>query len=537
MQVNLIGMANSKLKATAETLPGLLRLGPDRATNAIAEPAPAVTPNDDNTHKFHTSRRYPIYYLAITKCGSTALKNFFYLLDNDAPHPNPSYIHDYRDDLIRADRTPPWMIRRSFYSFAVIRKPTSRFLSFYFDKIYGDHPQNFGDRRVEIAADAGIDLTPGLSVEAHRENATALINWIAKNLRNETNQPVNPHWRPQFRRLRAVEKYALKLVTLDGLDEQLSSLLKPVIPDIAKRLAEAPGRNPASYPVSPEEVLDDDLRTAVNTVYAKDEDLHADVSATWKRRFAKAPAPAVSQGTAAKITALTTHRFPLNTLVMPKAGISYLRNLHYALDHGRMHPMPASIENDHCLLKVSKTSAELENQINIIVLRDPIARFFSLYFDKVWSEGSSAFPWIAAKLEKNRRFAKGEITAEHHHDNCCRLLGYLEKRFRENKPKDLNPHWRPQSLRAVQAADFGFHPLLLERFPDQIRQVAGRRIRGLDAALDAVTYRNASSKPVSTEELKSDIVMDRLHALYGEDIALYQRIRAGWDETKAPPPL
>jgi len=39
------------------------------------------------------------------------------------------------------------------------------------------------------------------------------------------------------------------------------------------------------------------------------------------------------------------------------------------------------------------------------------------------------------------------------------------------------------------------------------------------------------------EDLLSPWIKERLQALYGEDIALYERIKAGWDATDTPPEL
>jgi len=126
--------------------------------------------NDDRTHKFITTRRHPIYYMAITKCGSTFLKHLLYVLDHDAVHEDPDYIHDYSEDFIRTDKTPAELLQSSAYTFTVLRKPASRFLSLYFDKIYGEGPQNFPDMRFEIARDCGLDLSRHLSPDGHRRN-------------------------------------------------------------------------------------------------------------------------------------------------------------------------------------------------------------------------------------------------------------------------------------------------------------------------------------------------------------------------------
>lgn len=497
-----------------------------------------VQENPDKTHKFHTTRRYPIYYLAITKCGSTYMKNLFFALDNDGAHPDPNNIHEHASDLVRADFVPRWMIRRSAYSFTVLRNPVARFMSLYFDKIYGEHPGNFPDLRLDIAKEAGLDLSPGLSVEGHRTNALQFIEWLRLNIAHKTDLPVNPHWRPQMRRVKMVNHMALNFLTLEGLDWQLPIYLRGVVPEVQKAMSQIKTRNKASYPVDPAAVLTPELEATITDVYADDQAKWARADRWWNRRRNVA-APKPVQSDAPRLSVLTTYRHNLNTLAQPKAGISYIRNLHYALDHGRMHPTPDTIENDDCLVSRPRTAEEMAGCVNIVVMRNPVARFFSLYFDKIWSEGGRAFPWIAEKLRENRRFlgpSKPMGQAEHH-DNCCRLLGYLETRFRERPTEELNPHWRPQIVRVRRAARFGFVPVILEDFSNQLTIVADGKIRGLPEALETTTYRNSSPKPISAVKLESPQILDRLHALYGDDIALYERIRAGWIENNAPPQL
>ena len=173
----------------------------------------------------------------------------------------------------------------------------------------------------------------------------------------------------------------------------------------------------------------------------------------------------------------------------------------------------------------------------MIVFRDPYARFFSLYFDKVWGEGQQAFPWIAKQIAKNRRFKKSrELSEAEHHDNCCRVIGYLQQRFNERPVEELNPHWQPQVVKMKRARTFGFAPVMLEAFTQQIKLVSEGRIWGLDDAIAATRFKNATEKPIEMEKLLSPWIKERLQALYGEDIALYDRIKAGWD-TGTPPEL
>jgi len=420
----------------------------------------AVVPNEAGTHKFITTRRHPIYYMPITKCGSTFLKNLFYVLDHDAPHDDPEYIHDHSRDLIRADKTPAQLLSASKFAFTVLRKPVSRFMSLYFDKIHGTGPQNFPEIRLEIAKDCGLDLAQNLDAAGHRDNCEKLIDWLEKNLAGDTDIEVNPHWRPQSMRVGTVDHLAIELLTLDGLDWQLPLLLGDVVPELEQKMAQAKARNRTSYPIAPEEIITPALECKVNEVYADDLVRYEHIRRRWKMRK-KMPAPPVVEG---------------------------------ALDHGRAHTDPAQIAADECLVHSSKTAEEMANGVNIIVLRNPYARFFSLYFDKVWGEGQQAFPWIAKKLEQNRKFKKArDLSKSEHHDNCCRVLGYLQQRFEERAPEDLNPHWQPQIIKADRARPFGFTPILLEDIDRQMTQVAAGRIKGLEAAIGGKTYRNATN--------------------------------------------
>lgn len=495
-----------------------------------------IEPNADKTHRFITTRRFPIYYMPITKCGSTFMKNLMYVLDHDELHPNASRIHDYPGDLRRADTTPAWMIRRSKSAFSILRNPVSRFLSLYFDKIYGTGPQNFPQLRLEIAEDCDLDLSPNLTAKQHQVNCRKLIGWIDNNLSGETDIEINPHWRPQSVRANAVRHLKVGFLTTDGLDQQLPNYLGHIIPNLSDKIAKASVRNQTLYPVSIDEVTNSDLEAEINRVYEQDLANYTRVSKYWRKRLAS---PALSASKSSdRITVLSTHRFNINVIAMQKAGCTFVRNLFYTLDHGRVHPEPANIASDECLAFRNKTSEDLKGAANIIVLRDPVSRFFSLYFDKVWGDGQQAFPWISKKLIADRKFRLSrDLSTAEHHDNCCRFLGYLESRFNERPPEDLNPHWRPQYVKADQARKFGFTPILLEDFVQQFTHVTLGKIRGLELALSQPLFKNETEKPIPPSELISPWIEERIQALYSQDIALYETVRSGWLNSGEPPDL
>lgn len=513
------------------------KTAPDAPIGAKPLPEQGDIRNDDKTHKFFTSHKYPFYYLSITKCGSTFLKNLLYQIDHDRLHHDAKRIHDHPQDLLRAHQTPRWMIRRSRFAFTVLRDPVERFLSMYFDKIYGDGSQNFPELREEIALETGLDLRRNIDAKRHETNCLALLDWLEKNLAHDTDLPVNPHWRRQMARVATVSDYRLGFFTLEGLNWQMPMHFAEMIPDLAQRMAAVRNRNKTHYPVDKAEVATDAVRTRVAELYPEDTTQHARISHQWEQKKQRG-APTLILDNGPTVHVLGSHRHNTNAIIVAKGGCSFVRNLFYALDHGRPYRDPKSINNDGVLLQGHKSARDVSGGVNFMVLRHPLERFFSLYFDKVWGKSDNSFAWIAETLARNRRFRiERDLTAEEHHDNCCRLLGFLESRFNEEKPEDLNAHWRPQYLRAEQAADFGFHAVQLDQLEPQLTTLAKDQIRGLDAAFEMTKYRNESEKPVSADAITSTWIIDRIETLYAEDIALYERVSIGWGAGSSPPQL
>jgi len=74
----------------------------------------------------------------------------------------------------------------------------------------------------------------------------------------------------------------------------------------------------------------------------------------------------------------------------------------------------------------------------------------------------------------------------------------------------------------------GFTPLTLENFDAQILAVSKGRIKGLEDAISMRAFRNETAKPISSNDLLSPWIKERLQALYAEDIALYERCKTDW---------
>ena len=476
----------------------------------------------------------PVYYLPITKCGSTYLKNVFYYLDHANEHVSGIDIHANSDDLIRANSGDEDAIRRSSYAFAVLRDPVDRFLSLYFDKIYGDGPNNFDDVRAYLAEEIALDLERDLDAKAHRENCVRFIDWLALNLSFKTDVPVNPHWRRQSSRLQRVNTLNLTHLTLDGLDWQLPLLLGDVVPNIRQAMEVVQANNRTDKPFTRAEILDAELLGKIEAVYSSDKELYQQASRKsqlWLRYHVE-----VTEGET--IRCFTSAEHSINCVAISKTGRTYLRNLLYVLEHNKDYHDPLKIHTEGASSNSELTKSEIAKEVSFFVIRDPVDRFFSLYFDKIYNTGEHSFPWIAKRLVERRGFVhEANLTVEQHRANCLALLGYINRKFETEALPDLNSHWSPQVEMAKKAIRFGLQPLLLENLDEQLLHIADGRIEGLENAIKATPHRNSSSKPYSVEEILTPEIAQRISDLYGDDQALYERVKTAWDTTGRPPIL
>ncbi len=478
-----------------------------------------------------TLRRADVYYLPITKCGSTYLKNLFHYLDSGEEHESGADIHHAAGALWKGTSEDEAKIASSPHAFTVLRDPVDRFASLYFDKIWGDGPRNFEDVRQLLAEQVGLDLSRDLDAAAHRENCRKLIDWLALNLDFQTEEPVNPHWRRQSSRLKRVEGLNLKHLTLDGLDWQLPVLIGEVVPDIREAMQSVKERNRIPRPFSNTDLMDDALRARIEDVYSTDVELYRAARQEWEPWRDLVPADNTH------INVMTAKGHPIYCVTVNKCGRTYQRNMLHILETGEEFDDPMNIHTPEVTTTLKLTRDQLRDGVSYFVVRDPVDRFFSLYFEKVIGKGPNAFPWVAERLKTHRVFHDGDnLTIDQHRENCDSLLKFVAFRIRRDKGK-VNPHWKPQFAVTGKAALFGMTPILLSDFRTQLVQVANGRIAGLEAVLQSMEQHNRSEKPVSKDDILTPEFADRIRAVYPRDQALYQRVREGWLANGQPPKL
>ncbi|MEL6680056.1 MAG: sulfotransferase family 2 domain-containing protein, partial [Pseudomonadota bacterium] len=384
-----------------------------RALDTEPDRAEGLRPTAGQTRIFYTTRNFPIYYLAITKCGCTYLKNLFHALDHGVPHPDGVFVHETESGLTKATDIAPETIQRSPYAFAVLREPGARFLSFYFDKIYGEGPQNFPEIRAHLSRTIGLDLTPDLSVSGHRDNCLRLIDWVTRNLKGETDRPKNYHWRPQAARLRRARGYPVTCLTLPGLDWQLPQLLAPVIPDLRARMAAVHARNSAPRPVPMAELRTPELDARIAETYAADAHLYARAQAAWagqhstRRGTAWPSTPPLRVGT----RALRAAGMPVYLRTVSARGVLAARR--WLAQPGR-----PTIEGD-----VTRE----DRAIRLAVVEDPVDRLLFFYAHGLLRQNRGARAVLSVLVAK-RGFRRDPVASADHVHNLEALTRFLQIR-------------------------------------------------------------------------------------------------------------
>ena len=230
---------------------------------------------------FFTTQKYPLFYLQITKCGCTYMRNLLYYFDHGIAHPVGSRVHSFNQDFVKADSIPTETLVASPYLFAIVRDPVDRFLSLYFDKIANLENEHDAAMRRRVTRMAGLNLSPEMDLADHQHAALLTIIAFKRNLERGKKADINPHWQRQQERLAQTTGLGARLLTLEGLPWQLPRVLAPIIPDIADQMAAVRVRNSSKKPFSHAEIATPKLVEMIHQVYAQDLETYQQVRTEW----------------------------------------------------------------------------------------------------------------------------------------------------------------------------------------------------------------------------------------------------------------
>jgi len=239
------------------------------------------------THRLFTLRRYPIRYLVIPKCGCTFVKNLLWRLEHGETHPNPLRIHDADPEFLRASDLDlgEVSIRQEEYAFTVLRNPIDRFFSLYTDKVIGDGYKTFVPLR-DALCEYGLNLQAETAKD-HTRNCEVMADWLKDNLANGIDLEPEAHWTPQAYRLNVIRALDLKLMVSNQMNQQVEVLLSDLVPDL-KESTSSLEMNRSRKPFEKGEIITQDLRKRVNSIYAEDRELFQKARDGWNSRKGRA---------------------------------------------------------------------------------------------------------------------------------------------------------------------------------------------------------------------------------------------------------
>ncbi len=224
---------------------------------------------------------------------------------------------------------------------------------------------------------------------------------------------------------------------------------------------------------------------------------------------------------------LTTTRYPFLYQRITKCGCTYLRHLVWYLEYGS--PPPVDLGKETAPYP-EPTAAHLSNQQvmaathKFVVIRHPVRRFMSLYYDKILGSPKPMGPFVD-RLGIDHQAGKN---IESHRRNCEKALNFISRQHKNRPIFKVNWHWKPQHVRLAQLRGYGFTALQLENLGVQLPVYLQDLVPDVKQCMQAVELRNISRKPVPPQDILTDDLIDRIQNIYRTDWKIWQEVDDFW---------
>lgn len=230
------------------------------------------------------------------------------------------------------------------------------------------------------------------------------------------------------------------------------------------------------------------------------------------------------------IPGIACRRHPIVYCSIPKAGCTTIKHLMYYIDNGAYYPDHLAIHNDpHALLwarseeRDDYIEAIQKRKITFTFVREPFARAYSAFNEKIHFTSKYSFPAFRAMLinEYGAVFpdTAETITPAHHSDNFLKFLHLVRDGMTEPVRKKWDPHWAPQTQLLAMFRRYISIDLVgrLEAFTPAMAYVLeiGEVKRPVDLS---VRFNEGPRPPYRLQEIMTPPILETLLGLYGEDI-------------------
>ena len=140
-------------------------------------------------------------------------------------------------------------------------------------------------------------------------------------------------------------------------------------------------------------------------------------------------------------------------LNMPKSGCTSIKNHLYYVEKGSWLSDPLKIHKQRKGLLKSKFENEkiiiedkMKGSFVFTFVREPGARIYSLYSEKIRSKGKYSFPRVTKCLIDEYGFKLMGKSIEIERSNFYSFLSFIQDNIDHKTDFRLDPHWLPQSI-------------------------------------------------------------------------------------------
>lgn len=233
----------------------------------------------------------------------------------------------------------------------------------------------------------------------------------------------------------------------------------------------------------------------------------------------------------------STRRFPeLHYFPITKCGCTFVKNLLWRIDHGRDHEDALRIHRyNHLFPKAGQMGRAIEQirqmPYSFVILRNPVDRFLSLYFDKVIGPGAERFVPLRRVLLEGYGLIPDPADIEEHRANCHVLLGWLDKSLNGDAELPRDTHWAPQVQHFPIIRTLNPKVMLLDDLVAKLQVFLAPLIPEIAQLLRGVE-RNAAPRPVSPRALMTEELREGINELYARDARAVCRVAQYWEREK-----
>lgn len=219
-------------------------------------------------------------------------------------------------------------------------------------------------------------------------------------------------------------------------------------------------------------------------------------------------------------------------LVIPKCGCTYVKNILWYVSTGHMFPNQRRVHDaDLQFLRAPDIEQDAASIISapfaFTVLRNPIDRFLSLYFDKVVGAGRSEYVPLASTLVKQRGLIADPTSLSQHQFNLECMIDWIEENLVTEIDLKPEAHWTPQSFRLDVISAFNLCVIDIEYLGPAMENMLSPSFPEIRRVLSSIDFNRSERADMKRLVLTSQL-RRRINDVYKLDRLMYRATKSLW---------